>query len=336
MTAFTRSRRPWWPRSGPEVRLVIALGGNALLERGEVPIAEVQEKHVVAAAQALSPLARDHDLVVTHGNGPQVGLLALESARDPVLPHPYPFDILVAQTQGMIGYLLLQAIENALPGQQVVSLVCQTLVEGEDPAFGNPTKFVGPNYGDEECRRLESNLGWEFRRDGAAWRRVVASPEPLGLVEMPTIRTLLADGAIVICAGGGGIPVCRRPDGGLYGVEAVVDKDLTASMLARELQADALLLLTDVAAVELGFGTESARVIRRSNPTALRAEKFAAGSMAPKVDAACRFVERTGRTAVIGRLEDAAELLAETKGTVIKPRVEPFVEPVTPIDRPLN
>jgi carbamate kinase len=308
------------------VRLVVALGGNALLERGEVPIAEIQEKHVAAAVQALAPIAHDHDLVITHGNGPQVGLLALESARDPNLPHPYPFDVLVAQTQGMIGYLLLQAIENALPGRRVVSLICQTLVDAGDPAFGTPSKFVGPSYGDGESHRLAKELGWEVRRDGAAWRRVVASPEPQNLVEMSTIRMLLADGAIVICAGGGGIPVCRSPDGSLYGVEAVVDKDLTASMLATELQADRLLLLTDVAAVELGFGTQSASVIRRSNPTALRAEKFSAGSMAPKVDAACRFVEATGETAMIGRLEDAAELLAETTGTVIKHEVEPVIE----------
>jgi carbamate kinase len=317
------------------MRLVVALGGNALLERGEAPTAEIQESHVAAAVHALAPLARDHDLVVTHGNGPQVGLLALESARDPVLPHPYPFDVLVAETQGMIGYLLLQAIENALPGQQVVNIVCQTVVAMDDPAFRNPTKFVGPTYREEESHRLAEAHGWDVQRDGAAWRRVVASPEPKDVVELPTIRTLLADGAVVICAGGGGIPVCRRADGTLYGVEAVVDKDLTASLLARELHADALLLLTDVEAVELDFGTTAARVIRQSNPAVLRAEHFAGGSMGPKVDAACRFVEATGRPAMIGRLDNAAELLAETAGTVIRPQVEPVIELQTTPDRSL-
>src|SRR5664280_1978639 len=172
--------------------LVVALGGNALLERGEVPMAEVQEKHVLAAVDALVPLARDHDLVITHGNGPQVGLLALESTSDPALPHPYPFDVLGAQTQGMIGYFLLQAFENALPGQEVVSLICQTLVAADDPAFDDPTKFVGPVYEKDEALRIARQNGWQVRPDGAAWRRVVASPEPLAMVELSTIRMVLA------------------------------------------------------------------------------------------------------------------------------------------------
>jgi len=198
---------------------VVALGGNALLERGEVPEAEIQEKHVAAAVEALVPLARDHDLLVTHGNGPQVGLLALESARDPALPRPYPFDVLGAQTQGMIGYFLLQAFENALPGQEVVSLVCQTLVDPADPAFAHPTKFVGPVLTEAEGHRVAQLRGWDIRPDGNAWRRVVPSPEPLVPIEMPTIRMLVGNGAIVICSGGGGIPVCRGPDGLLHGVE---------------------------------------------------------------------------------------------------------------------
>ncbi|HXQ18365.1 MAG TPA: carbamate kinase [Acidimicrobiales bacterium] len=300
------------------MRLVVALGGNALLERGEVPMAEVQQRHVVSAVAALVPLVRDHHLLLTHGNGPQVGLLARESAEDPVLPHPYPFDILGAQTQGMIGYLLLQAIENALPAQPVASLICQTVVDADDPAFEDPTKFVGPTYGEEEGRLVAQRFGWAVRRDGAAWRRVVASPEPRQLVELATIRTLLAQGVLVVCAGGGGVPVCRSADGQLRGVEAVVDKDLTAALLARELDADALLLLTDVAAVELGFGTEEAHPIHRCHPAALRSLQFAAGSMGPKVDAACRFVEATGRPAMIGRLGDAAGLLDGTKGTRIE------------------
>ncbi|MGD0312589.1 MAG: carbamate kinase [Acidimicrobiales bacterium] len=301
------------------MRLVVALGGNALLERGEVPLAEVQEKHVLVAVDALAPLARHHDLVVTHGNGPQVGLLALESASDPDLPHPYPFDVLGAQTQGMIGYFLLQAFENALPGRRVVSLICQTLVAPDDPAFEHPTKFVGPVYSEEEGRRLAQRRGWQIRPDGGAWRRVVASPEPQALMEISTIRLLMAEGAVAICAGGGGIPVYRDGNGSLHGAEAVVDKDLTAALLARELDADALLLLTDVAAVECDFGTESARAIRKTNPATLRGIQFPAGSMGPKVEAVCRFVEATGKKAMIGRLEDALELIEGTRGTLVEP-----------------
>jgi carbamate kinase len=303
------------------MRLVAALGGNALLERGETPLAEIQEKHILAAVEALAPLARDHDVVITHGNGPQVGLLALESASDPALPHPYPFDVLGAQTQGMIGYFLLQAIENALPGQEVVSLICQTLVASDDPAFDKPTKFVGPVYAEEHAQQLARLRGWQIRQDGAAWRRVVASPEPQALIEMGTIRTLLANGAVVVCAGGGGIPVCRGGDGLLHGVEAVVDKDLTAALLAHDLDADALLLLTDVAAVESDFGTDQAREIRTTTAAALRALSFPDGSMGPKVEAACRFVEATGKRAVIGRLENAIELLEGTQGTTVEPDI---------------
>jgi carbamate kinase len=314
------------------MRIVVALGGNALLERGEVPEAEIQEKHVAAAVDALAPLARQHDLVITHGNGPQVGLLALESARDPDLPHPYPFDVLGAQTQGMIGYFLLQAFENALPGQEVVSLVCQTLVDADDPAFTHATKFVGPVYGRAEGRRVARLRGWEVRADGKAWRRVVASPEPLVPLEMPTIRRLAATGATVICAGGGGIPVARGPDGLIHGVEAVIDKDLTAVLLATELGAEALLLLTDVSNVEIDFGTPGARPIFRTTPEALRNVSFPSGSMGPKVDAACRFVETTGKRAYIGRLTDAANLLGGRSGTVVEPAgdLKPGDRTVTP------
>ena len=299
------------------MRLVVAVGGNALLERGEVPLAEIQEEHVGVAVAALAPLARDHDLVITHGNGPQVGLLANESALDPDLPSPYPLDVLGAQTQGMIGYFLLQAFENALPGREVVSLVCQTEVAADDPAFEHPTKFVGPVFSEAEGRRLAALHGWQIRPDGPSWRRVVPSPEPLAMVELPTIRLLLSDGAIVICAGGGGIPVFRDDDGRLRGAEAVIDKDLGAALMARDLEADALLILTDVANVEVGFGTDAAHPIGHTTPSALRAEPFPAGSMGPKVEAACRFVEATGKPAMIGRLAKAASLLEGTAGTIV-------------------
>ena len=299
------------------MRVVVALGGNALLERGEAPLAEVQQKHVTAAVNALAPLARDHDLVITHGNGPQVGLLALESARDPDLPHSYPLDTLVAETQGMIGYFLLQAFENALAGQQVVGLLTQTLVSADDPAFATPTKFVGPVYDEETSHKLARRWGWQVKRDGASWRRVVASPEPQAIVERATIEMLLGHGAMVICAGGGGIPVRRASDGALHGVEAVVDKDLTTALLARDLGADALLLLTDVAALETDFGPPKARSIGHITSGELARMTFPPGSMGPKVEAACRFVKGTARRATIGRIEDAVELLAGDAGTTI-------------------
>jgi len=297
----------------------VAVGGNALLAREEVPLAQTQEKNVAVAVGALAPLAADHDLVITYGDGPQVGLLANESAADPVLPSPYPLDVLVAQTQGMIGYFLLQAFGNALPGRQVASLICQTKVAADDPAFGRPTKFIGPDYPEAEARRLAGLRGWQIRQDGPAWRRVVASPEPLAIVELPVIRTLVAAGAIVICAGGGGAPVLQDGDGRLRGAEAVVDKDLSTALLARDLGADALVILTDVAHVETGYGTDAARPIGRTTPAALRALKFPAGSMGPKVEAACRFVEATGKPAMIGRLDDAADLVRGTRGTVVQP-----------------
>ncbi len=301
------------------MRVVVAVGGNALLERGEVPLAEIQAKHVEAAVAALAPLAQDHQMVVTHGNGPQVGLLANESATDPALPHPYPLDVLGAQTQGMIGYFLLQAFMNALPGRRVVSLIGQTEVASDDPAFEHPTKFVGPQYSADDGHRIAALRGWQLRLDGTSWRRVVASPEPLAIVELPTIRALVGSDAIVICAGGGGIPVIRGDDGLLRGAEAVIDKDLTAALLARDLVADALLILTDVANVELGFGTTTARPIGRTTAETMRSEAFPPGSMGPKVEAACRFVEATGKPAMIGSLDEAGDLLRGTRGTIIEP-----------------
>ena len=300
------------------MRIVAALGGNALLERGEPPEAGIQEAHIVTAVRALAPLAARHDLVITHGNGPQVGMLAVESAHDPAIARPYPFDVLGAQTQGMIGYWLVQALQNALPGRQVACLVSRTLVRRDDPAFAHPSKFVGPVYDEEQARALAASQHWEIRQDGARWRRVVPSPEPAGLPDLPAIRTLLGTGAIVVCAGGGGVPVVVR-DGRARGVEAVVDKDLTASLLARELDADALLLLTDVAAVQDGYGTPQARPIRQATPAELRKRDFPAGSMGPKIEAVCRFTEATGKPAAIGRLADAEALLAGRAGTLICP-----------------
>lgn len=301
------------------MRLVVAVGGNALLERGEMPLAEIQEHHVGVAIAALAPLAADHDLVITHGNGPQIGLLANESASDPALPSAYPLDALGAQTQGMIGYFFVQAIENALPGRTVVGLICQTEVAIDDPAFAHPTKFVGPVYSQVTARKVAREHKWEIAQDGTFWRRVVASPEPRAVVELPAIKTLVRDGVIVVCSGGGGIPVTRGTDGSLHGVEAVIDKDLSAALLARDLGADALMILTDVPNVEIGFGTDHVRPIGHTTPQALRDDHFAAGSMGPKVEASCRFVEATGKPAMIGQLGDVLGLLAGTCGTIIAP-----------------
>ena len=305
------------PLSAPEMRIVVALGGNALLQKGEPPDSEIQAHHIETAVRSLVPLARDNELVLTHGNGPQIGLLALESARDPSLAHPYPLDVLGAQTQGMVGYWLLQALENSLPGRQVACVITQTLVAADDPAWAAPSKFIGPVYDEREAHRLAAERGWQVRRDGDAWRRVVASPEPITVIEEPLVDMLLSQRSVVICAGGGGAPVVRDPDGTLRGVEAVVDKDRTSAIVAEAVAADALLLLTDVPGVMVGFGTVEARTIRRIDPGELRRLELPSGSMGPKVEAVCQFAERTGRFAAIGALNDAQSILRGEAGTIV-------------------
>lgn len=299
------------------MRIMVALGGNALLRRSEPPDADLQQHHIVAAVDALAPLAAGNDLIVTHGNGPQVGLLAMESAGDPALTRPYPLDVLGAQTQGMIGYWLVQSLQNAIPGCDVAGLVTQTLVSAADPAFAKPTKFVGPVYPEAAARALAADRGWHVARDGNAWRRVVPSPTPERVIETPLIRRLVEAGVIVVCAGGGGIPVIRSGEGRLRGIEAVVDKDLTGALLAEALGADVLLLLTDVPAVQADFGQPGAHPIDRARPIQLRERNFPAGSMGPKIDAACRFVEHTGRPAAIGALDDTEAILAGKAGTIV-------------------
>ncbi|GAB3260286.1 carbamate kinase [Nocardioides dilutus] len=302
-----------------EVRIVVALGGNALLQRGQKPDADVQEANVDRAVTALAPVAEHSQLVLTHGNGPQVGVLALQSASDPHLTTPYPFDVLGAQTQGMIGYWLLQSMQNHLPNRQVAAIINQTLVEAADPAFADPTKFVGEVYTQAEAERLVAVRGWVVKPDGSGWRRVVGSPRPQRVVETRLIRLLLESGAVVVCAGGGGVPVIRDEAGQLTGVEAVVDKDLTSAVLAEALDADVLLVLTDVPSVMEDFGTPDQRPVLRATPASLRALRPPAGSMGPKVDAVCRFVEMTGGTAAIGSLDDAAAILRGEAGTIVTP-----------------
>ena len=299
------------------MRIVAALGGNALLRRGERPDAAVQLQHVQAAAKALAPLARDHELIVCHGNGPQVGLLALETEADPALSRPYPLDVLGAQTQGMIGYWLTQALQNAGVPAPVVAVVSQTLVADDDPSFAAPTKFIGPVYDEARGRELAGRHGWPIERDGAHWRRVVASPEPLGILELDAVLLLARAGATVVCAGGGGSPVVRDARGLLSGRSAVVDKDLTAALLALHAEADHLLLLTDVPAILRDFGTDHAVALSRLSLDELAAMSLPAGSMGPKAEACRRFVSATGRPATIGAVTDVEAVLAGTAGTRI-------------------
>lgn len=299
------------------MRIVAALGGNALLKRGERPDHDIQEHNVEIAVAALAPLAREHELIITHGNGPQVGVLALESASDPALSHPYPLDTLGAETQGLIGYWLVQEFQNHLPDRMIAAVITQTVVDPDDPAFAQPTKFVGPVYGEAELRSIADERGWAIAPDGDCWRRVVASPEPVRVVETPVIRLLLDGGALVVCAGGGGVPVLEGPDAALSGVEAVIDKDLTTALLAEQLGADAFLVLTDVDGVQRDFGTPQAERIAATTADELRSSSFPAGSMGPKIDAVCRFVERTDGFAAIGSLADAPQLLTGDRGTRI-------------------
>ncbi len=299
------------------MRLVIALGGNALLRRGEPLTAENQRHHVKVAAKALAPIAREHGLVVSHGNGPQVGLLALQGAAyksDEV----YPLDILDAETEGMIGYLIEQELANALSGdRRIATLLTQVEVDPDDPAFRNPSKPIGPVYEETEARELARKRGWSVAPDGQRYRRVVASPQPNRIFELGVIELLLSQGIIVICAGGGGIPTVSRPDGSLVGIEAVIDKDRASGLLARELKADAFLMLTDIEAVYDRWREPQARAIRRISAHTVSGLRFAVGSMAPKVEAAVDFVEQTGGYAGIGRLDEALDILRGEAGTVI-------------------
>jgi carbamate kinase len=299
------------------MRVVVALGGNALLQRGEKPDASIQVDHVRAAAHALAPLAQAHELIVCHGDGPQVGMLAIESENDPALSGSYPLDVLVAQTQGMIGYWLAQSLHNAGVTKPILSLVTQTIVDRNDPAFAQPTKYIGSSYGRSQAEKLAEQQGWAIAADGPNWRRVVASPEPQRLVEQASITDLLGSGAVVICGGGGGAAVYEDLHGQLTGVAAVVDKDYVAALLAIAVKADRLVVLTDVPAVMANFGTPQASPISTLTLDELASMRFPAGSMAPKIEACRRFVTATGSTASIGALTDAADLLTGAAGTTM-------------------
>jgi carbamate kinase len=304
------------------MRVVAALGGNALLRRGEPLTAENQRANARVACKALAPVALEHELVISHGNGPQVGLLALQGSAYTEVD-PYPLDLLGAQTEGMIGYLIQQELGNELPFEKrLASLLTLIEVDGNDPAFGDPTKPIGPIYSEEDANRLAEEKGWVFKPDGDSFRRVVPSPLPQRIFGLEPLEWLLDQGCVVICAGGGGIPVVYTDEPApagrrLVGVEAVIDKDLASALLARDLRADALAIVTDVDAVYDGWGTPEQRAIRRATPEALAETEFAAGSMGPKVKAACSFVEETGGLAVIGSIADTPALLRGDAGTVV-------------------
>jgi carbamate kinase len=295
-------------------RIVVALGGNALLCRGEAAEAETQRRNVLRAAASLAELDDEYQLVITHGNGPQVGLLALAADGYKAVA-PYPLDVLGAESQGMIGYLLVQALRGEI-AHEVVGVLTQVVVAPDDPAFAHPTKPIGPVYEPQEAQRLAAKRGWTIAADGPYVRRVVASPQPQAIVEVDAIKRLVSSGAVVVCAGGGGIPVIR--DGPcLRGVEAVIDKDLTAALLAENLDAERLVMLTDVPYVEREWGSQRAEPIEFATTAELRRLTFATGSMGPKVEAACRFAERTGGEAVIGALADLAAVARGEAGTRI-------------------
>ncbi len=299
------------------MRVVVALGGNALLRRGQALTAENQRENVRIAAEALAPIAKEHELVVSHGNGPQVGLLALQGAAYKP-DEAYPLDVLGAETEGMIGYMIEQEMGNLLP-QEVPFATILTMIEvdGADPAFQQPTKFIGPVYDKADAERLAAEKGWSIKPDGDKWRRVVPSPAPKRIFELRPIKWLLEKGSIVICAGGGGIPTVYDKKGKLHGVEAVIDKDFASELLARELGADLFIMATDADAVYLDWGTPQARGIKRAAPKALSKYDFPAGSMGPKVEAACNFAEATGKAAAIGALADLQGIVMGTAGTTV-------------------
>ena len=306
------------------MRVLVALGGNALLKRGEPMTAEVQRENVRVAAKALAPVCSAHQLVLSHGNGPQVGLLALQASAYKDV-EAYPLDVLGAQTEGMIGYLIEQELGNLLPAEvPMATILTMVEVDRDDPAFHEPTKFVGPIYDDADAEALANEKGWTFERDGDYLRRVVASPAPKRIFEIRPIRWLLDHGTVVICAGGGGIPTSWVPgkERTLGGIEAVIDKDLASELLAREIDADLFVMATDVDGVYENWGTPEQRKLDSITPEQVRSQHFAAGSMGPKVAAAAMFVEHTGKRAAIGALADIDRIVAGEAGTSVVPTAD--------------
>lgn len=295
--------------------VVVALGGNALLRRGEPLEAEVQRQNIEIAVKTISEIAQEYNVVLVHGNGPQVGLLALQGLEYKKVA-PYPLDVLGSETQGMIGYMLMQEFKNQMPNVNATCMLTQMTVDPNDPAFADPTKPIGPIYEEAEARELAEKYNWTIKPDGQYFRRVVPSPQPTGIIEHDAITKLIDEGHLVICTGGGGIPV-KKENGKLVGVEAVIDKDMSAAFLAKQLNADALLILTDADAVYLDWGKPTQHALRSTNPTELAQYQFDAGSMGPKIEASCEFVKQGGKVVGIGSLEDGLRILQGTAGTNI-------------------
>ena len=304
------------------MRIVIALGGNALLRRGEALSAENQRRNVRLAASQMAKVFAGNELVITHGNGPQVGLLALQGAAYPEV-ETYPLDVLGAQTEGMIGYMIEQEMGNLLPADvPLATVLTRVEVDKNDPAFQNPTKPIGPVYSKDDAERNAREKGWNIAPDGNRYRRVVPSPRPQRISQIRPIQWLLQNGTVVVCGGGGGIPTCRDEAGRCVGVEAVIDKDLCSSLLAQQLHADLLVIATDVDATYMNWGKPDQQAIAQAHPQALAQLYFAAGSMGPKIQAACEFAENTGKTAVIGALADIEAIVRGEAGTQINTQVE--------------
>ena len=304
------------------MRVVVALGGNALLRRGQDLSAENQRENIRKAAEQLAEVQKNHQLVIAHGNGPQVGLAALMDAAYTEVD-PYPLDVLGAKTVGMIGYVIEQELGNIIPYEDnIVTVLTQILVDPDDPAFQNPTKPVGPIYEKEEAERLQKEKGWAMAADGNHFRKVVPSPLPQRIIEINAIRLLVDNGIVVICAGGGGIPTAYDKNRKLYGVEAVIDKDLASALLSKELDAEMFVMLTDVANVYVDFGTEKQKPIRAAHPDALEAMDFPGGSMGPKVIGACQYVRETGYKSAIGQLSDLSAIMSGEAGTLVSKDID--------------
>jgi carbamate kinase len=300
------------------MRIVVALGGNALLRRGEAMTVENQRANVRIAAEALAPLAEEHELLISHGNGPQVGLLALQADAYKEV-EAYPLDVLGAQSEGMIGYMIEQELGNVLPYEQpLATLLTMIEVDPDDPAFANPSKPIGPLYTEEDARALAAEKGWTVKPDGDMWRRVVPSPLPQHVFQLRPIKWLLDKGTVVICTGGGGIPTMYDEHHRLQGAEVVIDKDFASALLAREIAADLYIMATDADAVYLDWGTPKARPLGDVTYEDLKSHRFAAGSMHPKILAACWFAQVTGHRAVIGSLADLEKMVAGKAGTSVR------------------
>ena len=307
------------------MRVVVALGGNALLQRGQALNARNQRDNIRVAAKQLAEIHKDHELIIAHGNGPQVGLAALMDAAYTEV-EPYPLDVLGAETIGMIGYVIEQELGNIIPYEDnIVTVLTQVLVDPDDPAFQNPSKPVGPVYEKAEAQRLQKEKGWAIAADGPFYRKVVPSPLPQRIIEINAIRLLVDHGIVVICAGGGGIPTAYDQDRKLYGVEAVIDKDLASGLLSRELNAEMFVMLTDVANVYSGYGTPQQRAILAAHPDAIEVLGFAAGSMGPKIRGACKFVRETGHRSAIGQLSDLVKIMSGKAGTLISNDIDGIV-----------